>query len=743
MRVGRLATACVVTLLATPPGPVYARAMRARSDSSSGRGTSAESHASASNALHATATILTADSAAVHEFVPRDALGAALDGHDEGETKRNFTPRNLEMMRGAGLGAVNYRSRTELANEAWHWNPAGQWSDSVQARGYWTSRDVPERSIDVSYGFRLPRRGNTRDQANFDGYSRLDDGDTLSFWKSNPYLDPRFTSEPDAEHVQWVVTDLGRERPLDAARIRWGQPYARRFRIQYWEGRDDKPCDLEREGRWRDFPGGASLVGESGTQDLRLAKSEVVTRYVRLLLEQSSHTAPRGSSDVRDSLGFAIRELELGTWSAPGRLEDVVRHERSADAQTRMLVSSTDPWHRAVDLDRDIEQPGLDLLFRSDITAGSPVMLPVGVLYDTPVNAAAMVRYVRARAYPVRRIELGEEPDGQYVAPEDYAALYVQAARALRQADSTLVLGGPSLQDAENGELGYWPERTSARHSWMGRFLEALERTGHVSDFQFFSFEWYPFAFPCEHNPEQVMRAPRMLRDAVSKLKRQDVSGDIPWLISEYGYSVHAASAEVRLEGALVNADLVGGFLTAGFQSLYLYGYEPGELMQEPGCTGQGNLMMLLADDEGQARHRLPAYYAAWLLTHAWTSEANRVHHVYPVSVVAEHQGDSLAAPSVYAVSRPDGRWGVLLINRDARRSWSVDLGVEAASATTSLQSGAAEMWQYSRAQYEWARPGVTAHPERNEPPVHRTFENVRSLALPPYSITVVLTHAD
>ena len=717
--------ACLCLSIALPAAPLLAAPVR--------------SVPAGDGVPRATAVILAGPAAASHAFVPREALGAALDGHDAGETARIFTPHNLDSMRAAGLGALAYRLRTELANEAWHWNPAGRWSDSTHSCGYWTSSPEPAGAIDVCFGYRLPRRGNTRDQANNDGYSRLDDGDTLSFWKSNPYLDPRCTGEPAAEHLQWVVADLGRRRPLDGARIRWGEPYALAFRIQYWEGVDSQPGDMRPDGRWRDFPLAVWHHGRPGTQNLVLAKAPLETRYVRLLLEGSSHTAPAGCSDPRDSMGFAMREFECGRWQAGGVLSDVVRHGRSTDRQSRMLVSSTDPWHRARDRDRSIEQPGLDLVLRSPLTADQPVMLPVGVLYDTPENAAALVRYVRARGYAVRRLELGEEPDGQYVAPEDFAALYAQTAHAIRQVDSALVLGGPSWQDAENGELGYWPERPAVRHDWMGRFLGALDRAHHRRDFQFFSFEWYPFFHPCDHTAEQVERAPWLLRSAIAQLQRNDVPRDVPWVISEYGYSVHAAPAEVGLEGALVNADLVGGFLAAGCGPLFLYGYEPGELMREPDCSGEGNLMILLADAAGQARDRMPTFYAAWLLTHAWTSSPDGEHRVRAVRVAAEQAADSLSSPSAYAVSRPDGKWGVLLINRDARRSWEVRLRVDHGSAAPVAFSGSAELWQYSGAQYAWARPGATRRPERDLPPVHRTLEAPPLLELPPYSITVLV----
>ena len=81
------------------------------------------------------------------------------------------------------------------------------------------------------------------------------------------------------------------------------------------------------------------------------------------------------------------------------------------------------------------DQVGFDLFFTSGITRGLPAMVPVAMLYSTPEDAAAEIAYLKKRGYPISHIEMGEEPDGQYMAPEDYAALYLQWAIALHRVD--------------------------------------------------------------------------------------------------------------------------------------------------------------------------------------------------------------------------------------------------------------------------------------------------------------------
>ncbi|MGI8497722.1 MAG: discoidin domain-containing protein [Gemmatimonadaceae bacterium] len=670
-------------------------------------------------------------------FVPEHALGAAVDGQDSGDAHAVSSPRAVREMRSAGLRSLTYRLRTELGIEAWHWNPRGRWSDPTRRQGYWTSDDGGDDSIRMTYGYRLPRRGSTIDQANNDGYSRLDDGDTATFWKSNPYLDRRFTAEDNARRPQHVVIDLGTRTALTALRLQWAHPYATRYEVQYWRGSDELYSDNPAPGTWLTFPAGRVEHGGGGDTTLRLTAAPVSMRFLRIRMLESSGTALPRTSDPRDSAGYALREIFAGTLGGRSTLHDVMRHGRSARAQTTIYVSSTDPWHRAGDLDPRIQQPGFDLIWGSGLTNSLPVLLPVGVLYDTPDNAAAAVRWLGRRGYLIRGVEMGEEPDGQFAAPEDYAALYLRFADALHAVDPTLRLGGPVFQSPEVDVMA-WP-RESERPSWLSRFLGYLRERRRTGDFGFFSFEWYPFDDVCAPSAPQLARAPAMLRAVVRRLDRDGLSRDIPWVISEYGYSAFAGRAEVEMPAALLNAEIVGQFLTLGGDAAFLYGYEPHHLDREPGCAGWGNNSMLLAEPEGGAQ-RLPAYYAARLLSQEWSQPGGGVHRLYDAtSDVRNGAGEPLV--TAYAVARPDSAWSVMLINKDPVRSWAVRLRFQdAVGRSLPSPGGRMDVFQYSGIQYAWKAMGEDGHPVRSLPPEHRVLRDAgeEATVLPPYSLTVL-----
>jgi hypothetical protein len=666
-----------------------------------------------------------------HTVIPTAAFGAALDGYEKGDVAKIYTPANVKAIMTAGFGEISYRLRTELGVEAWHWNPHGTWSGANS--GYWTSDAGAAASIATCNGYRLPRRGSTYDQANKDGYSRIDDGDPKTFWKSNPYLARPYVSE---DHPQWLVAILDRARPVNAIRVLWGAPYARRYQIEYWADRDNPDASgiedtYSESGAWRPFPQGSINAGSGGAVRIQLCDHPISARFIRIRMEEGAG-GPSGG-DPRDHLGFAVRELSIGQSQPNGMLRDWVRRAQDSARQTTIYASSTDPWHRSGDRDENVEQPGFDTVFQSGVTHGLPVMIPVGLAYDTPENSVAEIRWLRARGYKISRVEMGEEPDGQYMTPEDYGALYVQWASALHREDPSLVLGGPCYQTVSD-EVRAWPAGAGGDTSWTRRFLRYLRVHGHMRDLGFFSFECYPFDHLCGPSAPQLASLPGLIRDAMARWRQDGVPQNIPWLITEYGYSAYAGQPEVDLPGALLNADLVAYFLTHGGSGAYFYGCEPNTLIKElDECETWGNLSLFQSDDDRHIQSPFAAYYGARMLTQEWAQPGAKPLALYPA--VCKVQGTRTpSSVTAYAARRSDGRWSILLLNKDPKRSY----GVRVKLPLPIHFAGSVDFIQYGPAQYRWHARGDRGYASPNLPPKRTSISPDAIANLPPYSLTVV-----
>ena len=199
----------------------------------------------------------------------------------------------------------------------------------------------------------------------------------------------------------------------------------------------------------------------------------------------------------------------------------------------------------------------------------------------------------------------------------------------------------------------------------MNRFLNYIHAAG--CPFDFFSFEFYPFDNICADAAPQLLQTPRRLSAMMTSLRADGVPTAIPWLLTEYGYSVFAGRHEVDIEGALFNADTVGTFLTLGGSKPYLYGYEPNYLQDELKCSW-GNLMMLQLKPNGDELNRLSSYHAAQLITKEWMQPTNETHDIFPVTIKPKNPMLS-SVLTVYAVRRPDKQWALLAINKHPNRT--------------------------------------------------------------------------
>ncbi|MGC2720496.1 MAG: discoidin domain-containing protein [Candidatus Acidiferrales bacterium] len=669
---------------------------------------------------------------------PAVALGAGIDRLPYGAADKLYVQPTVDQVLSAGWQMVSYRQNTELHMEAWHWNPTGTWSDpSGKGSGYFTGSTELGAPIRHSYGYPLPHRGVTRDDGtDSDGYSRLDDGELNTYWKSNPYLTQKYTGEDDAFHPQWVFLDFQTNQDVDAIRIAWAEPYATKYVVQYWTGED--PIKKPTIGVWQSFPKGVVTNGKGGTAILKLADMPISVRWLRVLMTHSSGTCDtHGSFDPRNCLGYAIRELYVGTQTADGKFHDLMRHIPEQD-QTPTYCSSVDPWHDASDLDEHAgDQVGFDLFYTGGYTRGLPAMIPIAMIYATPEDSAAEIAYIEKRGYPIAYVEMGEEPDGHYTPPEDYAALYIQWAAALHKVDPKLKLGGP-IFTGQNKDIEVWGDQ-QGKTSWTGRFVDYLKAHGKLDELAFFSFEHYPFE-PCKVQWSSLYDEATLVTH-IAQIWRQDgVPENVPLFITESNLSWNSSEAFVDTFGALWLADYVGAFLSNGGAGVSYFHYLP--LGVGRGCNGSlGTFGMFSADRDLKIQQDLSQFFASQLINLEWIQPGNKPHKLFlSRSDVEDTAGHNLVTS--YAALRPDGQWALMIVNKDQENSHAVKIQFDDGPATAKYFSGSVIAITFGSEQYQWHPGGEFGGKADPDGPVARSTIAATGAeteyTLPQASITVL-----
>jgi hypothetical protein len=684
-----------------------------------------------------------------NRFVPNQTLGAGVDRIPVTAIDKDLVEPNLSRALESGWQPVTYRQNTELAVEAWHWNPNGTWSEPGN-KGYFVGAAEPKEFLRYSYGYRLPHRGFTRNDGTGNaGYSRLTDGDLNTYWKSNPYLSEHFTHENDALHAQWVIIDLAQPQVMNALRIAWANPYALEYEVQYWTGED--PVSAKTKGVWQQFQGGAVRQSKGGTVTLRLSSEPQPIRFLRILMSKSSNTCDtHGSGDVRNCVGFAISELYVGTLTGDD-FHDIARHTPDQE-QTTTYCSSVDPWHDESDLAGKREaQVGFDLFYQSGVTRGLPAMVPVAMIYETPENSAAEIAYIEKRGYPISYIEMGEEADGQYMTPEDNAALYIQWAEALHRVDPKLKLGGPSFQGV-NKDIEIWPD-ASGRVSWTARFVDYLRSHGHLQDLAFFSFEHYPLE-PCKNSWGALYDEPSLVSHILQVWRDDGVPENVPLFITESNLSWNTSETFADIFSGLWLGDYIGSFLTAGGNGVYIFHYLP--LPAEHGCNDSpGSFGFLSIDKNYNIQQPLAQFWVSQIINKEWVQPGSGEHEVFPAHADID-DGAGHALVTAYALKRPDGEWSLLVVNRDQSLGHKVRVAFDGANAATF--GGTVDIVSFGSAEYLW-HPDVTkflahtdvagensvisetkGHADPDNPPKHTTVNATAAteFELPAASVTVI-----
>lgn len=695
------------------------------------------------NAAPETVAITVDTANPIQTFRPIRTIGTSIDSDPKDHIPLLYSPRRTALMLSTGLGMLTYRLYTELSIQDWHWNPNGRFSDGNQ--GYWTSSGDLATPITYSYGYRLPHRGSSRDQGDDDNYSRIDDGDSTTYWKSDPYLTHAYTGEPDSANPQWAVVQFLEPHSIDAIRVNWANPYATNFVVQYWTAPNVDPILKPAGGDWKTFAHGEVTGGKGGSTVIKLAASPITTNAVRVWMTASSGTCDtHGSSDPRNCAGYAIEDIGVGRMERNNFKDDVVRSKNGSchgdlicvpelGRQTLIWTSSDDPWHTQADkIETGGSQTGLDFVARNPMTRGLPTMYPVPVFYSTPANAANEIRYLKARHYPVSYIEMGEEVDGQYALPEDYGALYVQFADAIHKVDPKVKLGGPIFEGVDQ-DVAVWRD-ADGDTSWLHRFVNYLKAHGHLGDLAFMSYEHYPY-HNCDSGAklqDDLLDEPSFVRRMAHQWREDGIPPNVPLMETENNFSADGTGASQRVYGALWTGDFIGASLASGVKYMTYYKGETTPLDRNRKCGTWGSYDPYMIDKNYVVHAKGAAYYAIQLLTQQWALPGDREHGVYPVTTSL---GDDKAVVTSYALRRPDGKWSVLVVNKDSvARPVSIHFNRNGAPARF---VGTVDEITFGDQQYHWNGNGPTDLPNPDRGLKHSTIPATGRFTVPAQSLTV------
>lgn len=637
---------------------------------------------------------------ALNTIDPDTATGAWMDDLSRNQVDNLSRPQTIQGIKNLGWGSITMRNNSELRLAAWHWNENGTWSDAAGKSGYFTGSADPGEPIRYGYSYSLPHRDfmTSGDPPLVEGFQ--------SYWKSNPYLSSHFTGESDALHPQWIVIDMGTDRPVDAIHIQWVNPYAVTYVVQYWIGDENAlDWDMGPNGVWKAFASGTVSDGTGGDVHLKLCDDPITTRFVRVLMSQSSNTPDtHGAADIRNCVGYAVQTLSMGTMDAERKYSIVYppdgvepgpaqthRRRGAATRTTRpageqgaafpgsaddvggsFCASSIDPWHEAGNLitGGGDQYNGLDNFFTSGLTMGHPALVPVTVIYGIPDDAANEVAYIHKRGYPVVGIEMGEECDGKHTMPEDYAALYCQWATAIHKLTPDAKLGGPVFEGV-NKDITLWAD-DQGRTSWLGRFLDYLKSHGHLADLAFMSFEHYPFMVNGGSPPNEwdtLYLEPGIMKHVLQMWRDDGVPADVPLIISESG--ITAGEGKRGYMGVTGNAiwecDAFGTFFEQGGSAFYRPAINNGAGGRRGGSGPPGG-----------GAHGTPQYTpftSAHIINFEWLQHGG-ANRIFPASAdLLDPAGRHVI--SAYAVHRPDGNWSLMLINHDRYAAHPVHLQID------------------------------------------------------------------
>ena len=164
-------------------------------------------------------------------------------------------------------------------------------------------------------------------------------------------------------------------------------------------------------------------------------------------------------------------------------------------------------------------------------------------------------------------------------------------------------------------------------------------------------------------------------------------------------------------------ADSVGAFLTDAGPGAQLYQFfvQPDPL--QSGCQSWGTFGSFVADEKLWLSGYTAEYFAGQLLNLDWVQHGTGMHELYPAAADLEDEAHH-SLITAYAVKRPDGRWSLLIINKDPSNARQAFIAFEEGGRPSLRHfTGAVKTVTFGAAEYVGHNSGATSHADPDGPP--------------------------
>ena len=394
-----------------------------------------------------------------------------------------------------------------LSND-YHWNGSG----SYDSTGLWTPS---EKEWTPGFLGETVYRGTTKDNWGFVRRSHLADGNMNTIWWGE-ILDP---NDPP-----WIVVEFKEKKDLDSLIIDWGTLRPKSFEFSYWT-EDYAPYPGVHQG----LENKLKVVGtvKVTSEQSKYKFAQIKARYVAI----------RFKTPDLPSKGVQVREMKLYSGNddllAGNEYKFFAVSTRNGDKPRTDWTNIK--WHFEEFMAYIAKIPKAQALIC--VNAGT----------GTAKEAAAWVKYANVKKkYGIKQWQIGNELDGEWeesgpLSARQYAARFVEYARAMKAVDPSIILHGPLFSSHKMQEKG---AGFGDGKFWVAEFLRIVgeaEKKDGKRYLDVFDLHTYPYWAPDNLNAKDMLKATMDVghnADTLDAWMKRYLDGERRISLSEFSTSV-------------------------------------------------------------------------------------------------------------------------------------------------------------------------------------------------------------